>query len=535
MSDVDCLPYREAHFFSDLICDYLDQHENLKELYSRFPYKAGFREQIREKATFPQSSRDVLVATLHQQYQRLNDPWVGISEVKKNIDALADPNTFTVTTGHQLNIFTGPLYFIYKIVTTIKLSQQLKEWFPQYHFVPVYWMATEDHDFEEINHIKHYGGRLVWDRESNGAVGDLDPSGLKAAIDELAEHLGPGTNATYLIDLFRRSYERHSTLADATLYLAHELFGERGLVIINADNPQLKKQAIPLFKNDLLEHISLQNTAMSSAVLGKDYFEQVLVREINLFYLDRNFRERIEKKEDKWYLLNTATSFSREELLKELESQPEKFSPNVVLRPMYQEVLLPNLAYIGGGGELAYWLQLKQAFQANNIVFPLLVLRNSALIVNNKQAEKAEKLGFSPGDFFKPLHEIQKDYVQQHAPVDPELEPYEKKLQSIFNELEEIAHLTDKSMLGAVNAQRQKQLNGLEKLRKKLIRAEKRRKADEMERIERLFYELFPNGSLQERHDNFAVYYKEYGPAFMEKLFESFRPLDFCFSIVKMD
>jgi len=535
MSDVDCLPYREAHYFSNLICDYLEQDEKLKGLYGNFPDKKGFAQQLKAKAAFPKENREVLVKALQKQYKRLNQPQVGFEKVEANISALAHSKTFTVTTGHQLNIFTGPLYFIYKIVSTINLAKQLQEWFPDYHFVPVYWMATEDHDFEEINHINQYGGRLSWDREASGAVGHLDPKGLKPVIDELINHLGVGTHAEYLEGLFCRSYEQHHTLADATLYLAHELFADQGLVIVDADQVDLKKQAIPLFQKDLLNHTAHENTNESTAILQEHYFEQVLVREINLFYLDKNLRERLEKQGKHWQVLNTEIRFNEEGLLKELNDSPEKFSPNVVLRPMYQEVILPNLAYIGGGGELAYWLQLKQAFEANEVLYPILVLRNSALIATQKQAEKAEKLGLKLRDFFNDLHEIKKLYVKDHAPVNPELEPYEQKLQKMFDDLEEIANLTEKSMLGAVNAQRQKQLNGLEKLKKKLIRAEKRRQSDEMERIERLYFELFPNGSLQERHDNFAVYYKEYGSALIPKLLESFKPLDFCFSILSVE
>ncbi len=535
MSNVDSLPHCETGYFSNLICNYLDQKKELRELYQHFPNREGFEHQLQKKSDFSKNSRETLVEELRKQYQRLGNLKKDLEKVQRNISAIGNNKTFTITTGHQLNIFTGPLYFIYKIITTINLAQQLMSFFPDYYFIPVYWMATEDHDFDEINHINQYGGRLIWNKKAHGALGRLDTDGIKVVIDELAEHLGLGADATYLVDLFRRSYEQHSTLAEATLYLTHELFGDKGLVVVNADNPQFKRQAITLFKDDLLEHIAFNHFTRGSEILQKHYFEQVYVREINLFYLRENLRERIEKQADSWHVVNTELHWTREELLEELGGYPERFSPNVVLRSMYQELILPNLAYVGGGGELAYWLQLKQVFEANGILFPLLVLRNSAVIVNQKQADQLKKLGLELRYLFNPLHEIKKKYVQQHAPIDIRLHSFKNKLQAMFDELEEIAKLTERPMLGAVNAQRQKQLNGLEKLKKKLIRSEKRRHSEEMERIERLYYELFPNALLQERHDNFAIYYSQYGQNFIEELFRCFKSLDFCFNILKID
>lgn len=526
------MSYRETNCFSELICDYLEEKPELREFYNRFPAIGNFAEQMAEKSRFPGDARKLLVERLLDQYTRLKDPLVATDKVLNNIRLLESENSFTIVTGHQLNILSGPLYFIYKIISCVRLCEELKSQYPDKSFVPVYWMATEDHDFEEINYIHLYGGRLRWEREAGGPVGRFSTDGLSDVIDELADHLGPGTNNDKLISLFRRAYEGHNNLADATRYLVHELFGEYGLVCVDGDDHGLKRMMIPAFEREMLEEFSYEPVRRLTDKLENLHFKQVHPRRINLFYIRDGLRERIEKRNETWVVLNSEISFTESELKKELQNHPERFSPNVILRPFYQESILPNLAYIGGGGELAYWLQLKEMFALQGEVFPMLVLRNSVLWVKRKLRGKLSKLALPVRDLFEPLHEIQKRFVSDHAPVEPSLSPYELRLKEIFDELEEVAHLTDDSMLGAVNAQRAKQLKGLENLRKKLIRAEKRRKSDEMEQIERVYLDLFPGHGLQERHDNLSVFFSAYGDSFIATLHEKLDPLDFRFTVL---
>lgn len=528
MDDTHCLNYRNTGYFSQLICDYLDQKESLKPFYNRFPNIGNFKAQIEEKSNFSEQGRKVLSDSLLKQYGGLANAEASLS----NIEILKDSKTFTVTTGHQLNLFTGPLYFLYKIVSTINLSRELKKHYPAYNFVPVYWMATEDHDFEEINFINLFGGRLRWNKEAAGPVGRLKTEGFETLIAELQEHLGPGTFAKQFCDLLTEAYVKHENLTQATRYVVHHLFGEHGLVIVDGDDASLKSLIQPYFEAELLESASHEPVSKTTQKLEEQYFQQVHPREINLFYIKDGLRERIERRDGQWFVLNTELQFSKEEILAELKSHPERFSPNVILRPLYQEVILPNLAYIGGGGELAYWFQLEEMFDTFKVPFPMLMLRNSALWVPAKEQKRIQDLGLQVESLFQPLHELKKQFVQEHAPMDTELSPYESKLQQMFDELEDIANLTDKSMLGAVNAQRQKQLNGLDNLRKKLIRAEKRRQDTSMDKVKRVYYALFPKGSLQERHDNLSVYYAEHGPAFINRLFECLNPLDYRFVVI---
>ncbi len=528
----ELLNYRDTNFFSELICEYIEQNPAIAEFYERFPTIEGFKSQIESRDHFNRDTRDLLVARLRDQYASINIRQNTTDAVFENIESLKSADTFTIVTGHQLNIFTGPLYFIYKIVSCINLCRKLSKEYPEYHFVPVYWMATEDHDFEEINFIHLAGGKLSWDKTSKGPVGRLLTADMVSVIDELEDHLGPGSNAEELIALFRKAYIDHATLAEAARYIVHSLFKDFGLVCVDGDDRALKALMIPYFEKELIEQQAYKSVHKTSEKLENLHFKQVQPREINLFYIKDGLRERIERKEDQWRVLNTDISFNQTDLMIELHNYPERFSPNVILRPLYQEVILPNLAYIGGGGELAYWLQLKVMFQRFEVPFPILILRNSVLWVKKKYRKKLTKLDIAIEDLFQPLHDLQKQYVSQHAPVDPALSPYEEKLEQIFDELEEVAKLTDDSMLGAVDAQKAKQLKGLQNLRKKLIRAEKRRKSDEMDQIERLYLGLFPSHSLQERHDNLSVYYAEYGKTFIDLLIDQLNPLDFRFQVL---
>lgn len=528
-----CIPFRNTGYFSPLICDYLEEQKTVKSLYHRFPSIKNFGEQIEEKKqSFPEDTRKILVSVLEKQYRGLE-----ISKTTAAQIALLDkPNTFTITTGHQLNLFTGPLYFLYKIISTVNLCKELSENYPDANFVPIYWMATEDHDFEEINHFNFKGKKIEWDRPSAGAVGELSTDGLDSVFEEFAKQLGNSTNAESLKYLFKESYLNHSNLTDATRYLANKLFGQYGLVIVDGNDKELKSLFAPFMKEELLENTSSAYVERTNneinAIPDKNYKLQVNPREINLFYLKENLRERIVKREAQFYIHNTEINFSEEELLKELQENPHHFSPNVILRPLYQEVVLPNLCYIGGGGELAYWLQLKSFFESQNVVFPILLLRNSVLLINQKQFKKIEKLDSSIEELFLPKHQLETTIAKRISEIKIDFSTQRNHLKKQFEGLYQLAKKTDQSFFGAVAAQEKKQLNGLDHLEKRLLKAQKRKLADFINRVTVLQEELFPNGGLQERTHNFSEWYLAYGDELISKLFKELKPLKGEFSIV---
>jgi len=525
------IPFQKTGFFSKTMVDYLEQKESIKPFYNNFPDNNGFKKQLEEKGnSFSMAHRKVLVEALQNQYAAIEVS----EETQANIDSLIHPNTYTVTTGHQLNLFTGPLYFLYKIISAINLAEELSAQFPASNFVPVYWMATEDHDFDEINYFNFKNNKVQWNRPDGGAVGHFDTHGLKDVFEQFSQQLGTSRNAAFLKNLFEEGYVKNDTLTGATRYIANQLFSTYGLVIVDGDDKDLKKLYTPIVAKELTEQTSFKAVLKTISTLEKSYKIQVNPREINQFYLSENSRERIIKEGDRYVVNNTSISWSTGEILKEVNDFPERFSPNVIMRPLYQEVILPNLAYIGGGGELAYWLELKDYFNEVSIPFPILLLRNSVQVISTKQQKKLDSLSISHQELFLKLNDLLGVKVKENSAIQMDFTQQRSQLKTQFAHLKETAKKTDVSFLGAVNAQEKKQLNGIDNLEKRLLIAEKRRQQDLVVRISEIKNQLFPNQSLEERQRNFSEYYLEYGDSFIEALKESLKPLALEFTILEI-
>ncbi len=533
---IDFIPFRETNYFSDFICDYLDQKPELRSLYNRFPLLDNFEAQIKEKQSnfdcHQKGNRKVLVNTLKDQYSQFKTSKATL----KNIENLESNTTFTITTGHQLNLFTGPLYFLYKIISTINLTKQLKIKFPNYNFVPVYWMASEDHDFDEINYFNFKGKKLQWNSQQKGAVGHFNSEGLDEVYKVVADQFGSGKNAEQLKQWFKEAYLKHQNLAQATHYLANQLFGEHGLVIVDADDSNLKRLFIPNIKEELIDQTAFKTVTDTNKTLEALGLKiQVNPREVNFFYMTEGLRERIVYKDEMFEVLNADISWNKNELLEHLSEAPERFSPNVIMRPLYQEVILPNLCYIGGGGELIYWLQLKSNFEAHNVTFPMLLLRNSVLVKSKKQSEKLKKLNVSNLDLFLKRSSYINKKVREISNIEIDFSNQIEHLKTQFEDLKELAKQTDKSFLGAVQAQETKQIKGLHALEQRLLKAQKRKLADQISRCTALQENLFPSQSLQERNLNFSELYLEYGEELIPKLFKFLEPLKGKFLILNLN
>ena len=521
----DCISYQKSGYFSKLIVDYLDEKPEIQSLYNRFPRIENFGAQIAEKAKdFKIENRLILAEALKNQ----NKKFTISAATQTNIELIKSEKTFTVTTGHQLNLFSGPAYFIYKIASTINLCKQLKQKYSDYNFMPIYWMATEDHDFEEINHFHIKNQKIKWKKDSFGPVGRLATDGLEEVYKTFSEFLGAGETAEYLKELFKKTYLEHTNLADATRFLANELFKSEGLVIIDGDDKNLKSLFAPYVKNELINQNSFAAVSKTITQL-KEYEVQVIPREINLFYIEDSLRERIVFENNIYKVNNTGIEFSEAEILEELKNSPEKFSPNVILRPVYQEVILPNLAYIGGGGEIAYWLELKNNFEIQQVTFPILIVRNSFVIATEKQKSKLDKLGISFEELFLLEHELLNQKTKEFSNIKIDFSEQKETLRKQFSELLKIAEQTDKSFIGAVKAQEAKQIKGLENLEKRLLKAENRIHFEKLNRITEIQNQLFPNGKLQERISNFSAFYSE---EFVNEIISQSNPLKTQFKLI---
>lgn len=509
--------------FSQLFLDYIKQKPLLSPFFNVYPQIKNF-ESLTNGKNFTPHNREVLHKALEKQYEGLQ-----VSELTAHqIQSLRSSETFTVTTGHQLNLFTGPLYFIYKIVSTINLAEQLKAAYPAYHFVPVYWMASEDHDFDEINYFKLDGKKYQWQSDQKGSVGDfqLDQS-FRTFFKEIA-HIVP--------DFFKEAYLDSATLSEAVRKYVHHLFGERGLLIVDGNDPDLKALFSQVIREDLFSHLPhklVQKQTEELEQLG--YKSQIFPREINLFYTEKGLRERIEiDAHGQYRVLNTDIVFSREEIELLVDQFPEKFSPNVVLRPLYQEMILPNLAYLGGPAEVVYWLQLKPVFDHFGIQFPALLPRNFAMVLDTAIQRKISKLGLEDMELFQSVEEWKKQFLMEHASFDFTLAQEKEALKKIFDLAQEKAVGLDQTLEGAFQAGKVRASKILEQLSVKVRKAEERRQTVHIRQRMEIHEYLNPGGSPQERVENFMRFYLG-NEQFIQELFELFDPLDFNYVILKMN
>lgn len=507
----------ETGCFSSLFLDYLAQTETLRPFYSEFPAVESIKPLIGQRA-FPESRRTVLKKVLTAQYGALETS----EAVRFNIDSLQSGKTFTITTGHQLNIFTGPLYFIYKIVTVVNACKALKAAYPEYHFVPVYWMASEDHDVAEISSFNLFGKKYVWETDQQGPVGRFNPHALHDLVHQLPE----------AVELFERAYLDFDTLADAVRFYVNALFGDEGVVIIDADNPELKAHFAPVIEQELFENTSNALVEKANEQLNAlGYKSQAFSREINFFYMETGLRGRLVKEESGFKVLNTDKAFSPEEVKVLLREHPERFSPNVIMRPLYQETILPNLAYCGGPAEVAYWLQLKGVFDHYRVPFPALMPRNFSMIINKPNVRKLEKLQLSLADLFKATHQLKEEYLGQHGENGFGLEEERKEFARLFEKIKDKAANVDKSLVGFVGAEGAKGFRILEEISKRIKKAEEKTNETALSQIDGLKEKLFPGNSLQERHDNFLTFYLNH-PDFIRELLDKFDAFDFRFHIL---
>jgi bacillithiol synthase len=516
---MDCIatriPYRQTNYFSKIILDYLDHAEALKSFYSLAPSLQGILKAIQNRKSF--ANRTILVQELKKQYA--NNLALRVSE---NIEALLSENTYTITTAHQPNIFTGPLYFIYKILHAIKVTEYCKASLPGYNFVPVYYMGSEDADLEELGHIFLGGQKIEWKTKQTGAVGRMkvDKDFLKL-IEMVRGQLAVLPFGQEIISLVEKCYSSGTLIQAATFKFVDSLFAQYGLIVLIPDNPNLKKLGAAIFEDDLFNETAsgiVEKTA--SKLRGAGYKLQASARDTNLFYLKDGMRERIVRVRDKFITHDSRLTFHEKEVIQELNNHPERFSPNVILRGIYQETILPNLAYIGGGGEIAYWLQLKELFENYTVPYPVLLLRNSFLVVEKKWNEKISKLGFSAEDFFLPEQELMNRLVARESTNAIKLNGNFTSAENLYDSLKKQAVAVDSTLAKHVDALKTQSIYRLQELEKKMIRAEKRKFSDQQRQVHSIKEKLFPGDGLQERIDNIMYYYAKWGKDFMERIYE---------------
>lgn len=508
------ISYAQTKSFSSLVLDYIDQAEELKPFYAFAPTLAGLKEAMAVKQGVS-VNRNALQTVLIKQYDAIPHQ----AKVQENISLLTDARTFTVCTAHQPNIFTGHLYFIYKILHAIKLAESLQEEFPDHRFVPIYYMGSEDADIEELGSIQVHGKNYAWQTDQTGAVGRMVvDKALVAMINELEGQLSVEPYGNDVLALVRKAYSLGKNIAQATIEFVHALFGKYGLLVLQPDSPELKSAFIPVMQKELLEGFSQPLVADTFSRFPDRYKIQASGRDINLFYLADGIRERIVADGDGFAVLNTKLKFSKDDMLRELQHHPERFSPNVILRPLYQELILPNIAFIGGGGELAYWMELRQVFQSAGISMPVMFLRNSFLLLPEPIDKLRRKYDISHADLFLTEQELSTRVVQKLSDLPLSLTPFQQSLQDIYQQMAGHVSGIDPTLSTHAMALHRQAQDKVSRLEKKLLRAAKRRQKDALSQIQRIHNTVFPNNTLQERTDNIMPWISRYGFQIMDDI-----------------
>lgn len=510
---VEKIGLQDSQQFSKLFIDYLAQKEQVQSLYSFYPDMAGLEAAIDKRSAQQPINRQVLVERLNAQYKGLPSS----EKVQKNIDLLASDNTFTITTGHQLCLGTGPLYLILKTLSCVKLCEALKAKHADKEFVPVFWMASEDHDAAEINHFYVFGKKYTWETVQTGAVGRFHTIGIVELLDTIKD----------IPDWLKEAYKSSATLAEATRKVMHYLFAEYGVVVIDGDDANLKKEFTAVIEKELFDQsaVGVMNQT-NRAIEAQGYSIQVNPRDINLFYVKDAIRERIEKQGERFVVLHTELSFSVEEIKKEVAEHPERFSPNVVLRPLYESTILPDIAYIGGPGEIAYWLQLKEVFKAYNTFLPVIFPRMFSGVISKQQCAKLEKANVTLAELFLSEFDLKQVVVSRSIQEDISIENQAKDITSAFDAIASIAVTVEGSLQTWAQAEKAKALKQIEDIEKKLRKAEERKHEDAIKSVLGIRDKILPGGKLQERQESVFTFLVN-DEHLIQKLYESLDPCTF--------
>ena len=523
------IPYSQTGKFAKIVIDYINAVPALKDFYEQPVNLEGIKSAITERKKY-HTNRQLLVDQFANQYKDFDD----CEAIKANVDALLSENTFTVCTAHQPNIFTGHLYFVYKILHTIKLANSLKKELPENNFVPVFFMGSEDADLEELNHIVLDGEKYKWETKQTGAVGRMKvDTNLIQLIEKIAGRLSVEKYGNAIIELLKKCFTKDSTIENSTFLFVHYLFKEFGLLILLPDNAAFKKEMLSVFEDDIFNHTSSEIVNQSSEKLSQNYKAQAYPREINLFYLEDNLRNRIVPVNDHFVVHDTDIVFSKDEIKRELNEHPERFSPNVILRGLFQEMILPDVAWIGGGGELAYWLQLKDLFKNYSVPYPVLIVRNSFLIIDEKYHSLLKKLNLFAVDLFIGKDHLLNELVNRESTSPLNLLNEKKEFENVYYQIKELVKQIDTTLEEHVAALEKKQLKKLSSLEKKMFRAEKRKFTVQKNQLNKIFSELFPNDGLQERTENFMLFYSKWGDTFFKILYENSSSLEQEFCVVE--
>jgi bacillithiol biosynthesis cysteine-adding enzyme BshC len=528
------IDYRELHSvsgtFSSLFVDYIGEFGNVQQFYG-----GNFRDESHWKSLLKRVSqrsldRSSIVQILGDQNRNFH---CGVRTLA-NIDLLLNDNTVAIVTGQQVGLFTGPLYTILKTLTTLKLVETLTQRYPDYNFVPVFWLEGEDHDFEEVNSIKtlsasndvqefRYELKRSSDEQNLGAVGKIEfDDTIESLFGNLDESLIQTEFKPKVLELFRTAYQKGMTFNRAFAHLMNVLLENSGLVFLDPNDKEVKQLLAPLFAKELAETPKFCKMVIDqSAELERQYHAQVKPKSLNLFFFHHGGRYLLEPRPDGYSLKGTRQHLTKEFVEQAVKTSPELFSSNVVLRPICQDWLLPTLAYVAGPAETAYFAQLKPLYDAVNIPVPIIYPRASATILEEKAGKVLERFSISLVDLFRDVEIVKQKVAGEVAELNLD-EVFGGTLLSVQEALEGIAPVLqtiDPTLLGALENVSRKTTVNIEGLKERAVAAQKRQHEVSLRQIEKVANLVFPQSNFQERELNVVYFLNKYGLEFLRWLY----------------
>ncbi|MBK9107919.1 MAG: bacillithiol biosynthesis cysteine-adding enzyme BshC [Saprospiraceae bacterium] len=495
---------------------YIYQPEALEPIIGASSYQQQITRALKERQSF--QGRQEIMDLLLAQYKDTHNCQLTLDNIRK----LIQPNCFTVICAHQPCIFGGPLYWIYKILSTIAYCRQLKKEYPDNEFIPIYFSGNEDHDFDEINHLYIFNKKIQWNEIPGKAVGRLTTHNLTQVIHELMEVFKANTFAQQFLEEELHIVQNSSNYASYFRHFTTKLFSNYGLIYFDPDDPLAKEKLIPILLQELSEQFIYSSTKQSSELLLQQGFQlQVNPRELNLFYHHSSGRKRIVKLSAHHFsLVDNTKTWTLDEIQLEVKLHPENFSPNVMLRPIYQEILFPNVAFIGGGAEINYWMQLYSSFAAIHVSFPALIRRHSLWYIDQAMSQKIQKSGILKLDFFKSKNELEAQLLATHENISPVPAKAFQDIEDVLLKIKQLISSLDASTQSSIAAEIQKMIKSKEHIEQKIRKYQKSKFDTELQVIYKIKDQLFPEGIPQERHFNFLAYYFQFGELYFDVLLE---------------
>jgi len=506
------ISFNKIRLFRKLIRDFTNLDSKLNPFLQSFVSLNA----IKANLNIDKPNRDSFSNIIKAQYDQTNFFNSNMSNVYLNISKLSKNNVYTITTGHQLNIFLSPLFLIYKIISVIAYANYLNHKIKGHHFVPCFWMATEDHDFDEIKSLNLYGDNYHWDLTTKDAVGNLASESILNILSEIKDSLLQSSYGQELFNIYNYAYSNNKNYANATRSVLSSLFGDYGLVVVDGNNAQFKKMFAPYLKEEFKSSCVYNNVSETNKSLKINYRPEINAMKNNIFYLKNNIRSKIQFNQTHYFSIDHNQSWSKDQLLDEISSFPERFSPNVFLRTLYQECIMPNILYLGGPSEISYWIQLKKLFQTMDIDYPLLELRSHFLFLSKDQSDIITKINLNEDHLFHSYDEKIKHILQKESMInfDDDYLVFQNQLMKMEQKMNTMKGFP----INSLRVFEKRLQTEFSRLSSKVLKFEKAQRPNILCQVKSIHETLFPNNSTQEKIKSFIPYYIKYGKGFFDLL-----------------